>query len=78
VPILFLQGTRDEFAQLDLLEEVARKLGDRATLHLIEEGDHSFKVPKQTGKSESEVMNELADTIRQWANAVTASLRGSR
>src|SRR5919197_1692225 len=53
VPMLFLQGTRDEFAQLDLLKQVVERLGDRATLHLIDEGDHSFKVPKRTGKTES-------------------------
>jgi len=69
VPMLFLQGTRDEFAQLDLLQEVVRKLGDRATLHLIEEGDHSFKVPKRTGKTEADVMNELTATFSDWAAA---------
>ena len=69
VPMLFLQGTRDEFAQLDLLREVVDGLGERATLHLIEQGDHSFKVPKKsTGKTEADVMNELADTIQQWAD----------
>jgi len=68
VPMLFLQGTRDEFAQLELLREVVDGLGERATLHLLEEGDHSFKVPKQrTGKTEADVMDELADTIQQWA-----------
>ncbi len=66
VPMLFLQGTRDEFAQLDLLQAVVRGLGERATLHLIEDGDHSFKVPKRTGKTEADVMNELADTIHEW------------
>jgi len=70
VPMLFLQGTRDEFAQLDLLQEVLRPLGDRATLHLIEEGDHSFNVPKRTRKTETDVMNELAETIQQWAARV--------
>jgi uncharacterized protein len=70
VPMLFLQGTRDEFAQLELLQEVVRGLGDRATLHLVEEGDHSFKVPKRTGKTESDVMNELADTIHEWTARV--------
>jgi uncharacterized protein len=69
VPMLFLQGTRDEFAQFDLLQGVVKGLGDRATLHQIEEGDHSFKVPKRTGKTESDVMNELAETIQQWAGA---------
>ena len=66
VPTLFLQGTRDGFAQLDLLQQVVRGLGDRATLHLIEDGDHSFKVPKRSGKTEADVMNELADTIHGW------------
>jgi len=67
VPMLFLQGTRDEFAQLDLLQQVVNGLGDRATLHLIADGDHSFNVPKRAGKTESEVMDELAQTIQQWA-----------
>ncbi len=65
--MLFLQGTRDEFAQLELLQQVVNGLGNRATLHLIEEGDHSFKVPKRTGKTEADVMNELTETIQQWA-----------
>jgi predicted alpha/beta-hydrolase family hydrolase len=72
VPMLFLQGTRDEFAQLDLLQQVVKGLGDRATLHLIEEGDHSFKVPKRTGKTEGDVMTELAQTILQWAGGVVS------
>src|SRR5207248_11356559 len=67
VPMLFVQGTRDEFAQLDLLRGVIQQLGDRATLHLVEEGDHSFKVPKRTGKSADDVMQELATTIQDWA-----------
>jgi predicted alpha/beta-hydrolase family hydrolase len=73
VPMLFLEGTRDEFAQLDLLQEVVGKLGDRATLHLIEEGDHSFKVPKRTGKTEADVLRELAETVQQWAARVVAN-----
>ena len=73
VPMLFLQGTRDEFAQLDLLRGVIRQLGDRATLHLVEEGDHSFKVPKRTGKSADDVMQELATTIQDWAARVVNS-----
>ena len=68
IPMLFLQGTRDEFATLDLLRGVVQRLGRRATLHLIEEGDHSFKVPKRTGKTERDVLEELATTIQQWAD----------
>jgi len=67
VPMLFLQGTRDEFATLELLQGVVDRLGKRASLHLIEEGDHSFRVPKRTGKTEQDVMNELAETIQHWA-----------
>lgn len=68
IPMLFLQGTRDEFASLDLLQAVVRRLGSRATLHLIEEGDHSFKVPKRTGKTERDVLDELATTIQHWVD----------
>jgi len=67
VPMLFLQGTRDEFAGLDLLRPIVKKLGTSATLHIVEGGDHSFKVLKRTGRTEDEVMNELADTITAWA-----------
>ncbi len=69
VPMLFLQGTRDEFAELELLTGVCDKLGSRATLHLIEDGDHSFKVPKRSGRTAEQVMGELADTIVAWGTA---------
>ncbi|HET6778075.1 MAG TPA: alpha/beta family hydrolase, partial [Gemmatimonadales bacterium] len=58
VPMLFLQGTRDQFARLDLISAVCRRLGSRAALHLIDDGDHSFGVPKRTGRSSSEVVDE--------------------
>jgi len=70
VPTLFLQGTRDEFAQLDLLQQVASRLGKRATLHLVEGGDHSFKVKKSSGKTEQDVLQELAGAMRTWADAL--------
>jgi uncharacterized protein len=67
IPMLFLQGTRDEFAGLELLRPVVKGLGDRATLHLVEGGDHSFKVPKKSGRSERDVMGELATAIVTWS-----------
>jgi predicted alpha/beta-hydrolase family hydrolase len=67
IPMLFLQGTRDEFADWELLRPVVKRLGDRATLHLVEGGDHSFKVPKTSGRSEGEVMGELARAIVTWS-----------
>jgi predicted alpha/beta-hydrolase family hydrolase len=76
VPMLFLQGTRDEFAKLDLLTEVCDWLALRATVHLIQEGDHSFKVSKKkTGRSADQVMAELADTIAAWGGSLIEGLR---
>jgi predicted alpha/beta-hydrolase family hydrolase len=69
IPMLFLQGTRDEFAKLDLIETVVRGIGKRATLHLIPDGDHSFKVPKRAGTPET-VMEDLARTIQEWATGI--------
>ena len=68
VPMLFLQGTRDQFAQLPLLEPVIARLQPRAMLHLIHSGDHSFKVPKSSGRTAEDVMNGLADTIAAWTS----------
>jgi predicted alpha/beta-hydrolase family hydrolase len=67
IPMLFLQGTRDDFAGLELLKPVIARLGTRATLHLVEGGDHSFKVPAATGRSVDAVVSELAEVIARWA-----------
>src|SRR5712692_6512437 len=66
IPMLFLQGDRDDFADLKLLKPMLKGLGDRATLHLVEGGDHSFKVLKRSGKTEADVMGELADAMVDW------------
>jgi uncharacterized protein len=67
VPMLFLQGTRDTLADLTLLGPICEKLGSRATLHIIPEGDHSFHVLKKAGKTDAEVIKELAETTAAWA-----------
>ena len=72
IPLLFLQGSRDEFARLDLITTVCEQLGPRATLHVVEGGDHSFKVAKSTGRGPAEIMAELADQIFEWGTPVTA------
>lgn len=69
VPMLFLQGTRDTFAELALLQQVVKSLGKRATLSLIEGGDHSFKAPKSAG-SPDEIMSRLCDTLCTWAKGL--------
>ena len=66
MPMLFLQGTRDTLADLKLLRPVCRKLGSRATLHVIETADHSFHVLKSSGKTDGEVLRELAQTTASW------------
>jgi predicted alpha/beta-hydrolase family hydrolase len=72
LPMLFLQGTRDGFARLDLITDVVGALGGRAELHLIDEADHSFAVLKRTGRSPEQVINELADVITGWARSLIA------
>src|SRR5262245_39113649 len=67
VPMLFLQGTRDEFAKLELLESVCDQLGAQATLKLFQDADHSFHVPARTGRKDSEVRVELLDQLADWA-----------
>jgi len=67
VPMLFLQGTRDDLAELQLLEPVCRRLGDRATLHVVEGADHSFRVLKRSGRNDADVLEELVDTVATWS-----------
>jgi len=75
LPMLFLQGTRDDFAQLDLLRPLCRDLEPRATLHLVEGGDHSFGVLKRSGRRPEDVLDELADTLVRWARPIAEGPR---
>ena len=67
VPMLFLQGSRDRLADLTLLEPVLDQLGDRATLEVVQDANHSFHVPKRTGKTDAQVIMELAAAVERWA-----------
>jgi uncharacterized protein len=67
VPMLFLQGTRDTLADLKLLKPICAKLGERAALHIIETADHSFHVLKKSGRTDEEVLRELAVATAAWA-----------
>ncbi len=66
LPMLFLQGTRDALADLDLLRPVCAGLGSAATLHVVEGADHGFHVPKRSGRSDDEVAAELAARVATW------------
>jgi predicted alpha/beta-hydrolase family hydrolase len=65
--MLILQGTRDALADVDLLRAVARRLGPRATLHLVEQADHAFHVPVRSGRTDAAVLDELCATLAGWA-----------
>jgi hypothetical protein len=70
IPMLFLQGTRDPFADLALMRRVTGGLGAGAILHVVEGGDHSFKVLKRSGRTDGEVLDELAEAIATWGRTL--------
>ena len=69
VPLLFLQGANDALATLDLLRPTIKRLGKRATLHVVEQADHSFHVPKRSGTTDEQVLEALARTVADWLPA---------
>jgi predicted alpha/beta-hydrolase family hydrolase len=69
LPMLFIQGTRDRLAEIGRIESVVGDLGERAAIHVVEDGDHGFDVLKRTGKSTSEVYDEMASAVRSWIEA---------
>ncbi len=72
VPMLFLQGTRDTLADLSLLKPVLKPVDDRATLHIVKEADHGFHVRRSTGRSDGDVIDELADAVAAWVAPLLA------
>ncbi len=68
-PLLFVQGTRDAFARWDLLQDVLARLHGRATLHVIDQGDHSFALPRRAGRTPAEVEREIAAAVSDWLGA---------
>jgi hypothetical protein len=72
LPMLFLQGDRDAFGGLDLVEPLVERLGPRATLHVVAGADHGFHVPKRSGRTDAEVLAELARRTDEWSVDVLA------
>jgi uncharacterized protein len=70
LPMLFLSGTRDALAELPLLRPVCARLGDRAELHVVEGADHGFDVLRASGRTGGEVLAELADAVRAFADRI--------
>ncbi len=73
VPALFLQGTRDALADLDLLRPVCTALRPRARLHVVEGGDHSFQVLRRSGRTNDEVLDEVADVVASWPGSLASA-----
>ncbi|HEU4928504.1 MAG TPA: alpha/beta family hydrolase [Candidatus Krumholzibacteria bacterium] len=70
LPMLFVQGTRDNLADITLMRAMCSSLGSRATLHIIDHGDHSLAVLKHAGRTAVDVMKELCDAITTWMRRV--------
>jgi predicted alpha/beta-hydrolase family hydrolase len=70
IPMLFLQGTRDQLAALDQLEPLCRALGRGATLKLFADADHSFHVPARSGQNDAQVRSEMLDALAAWIDGV--------
>lgn len=75
IPMLFLQGTRDQLATLELIEPLCGSLGQRSTLQLFADADHSFHVPARSGRTDADVREAVLDALSAWiAAAITAPL----
>ncbi len=75
IPILFLQGTRDALADLSLLAPLVARLGKHATLTTFDDADHSFHVPKRSGKTDADVLAAMLDVIAAWIGAEARARR---
>jgi predicted alpha/beta-hydrolase family hydrolase len=77
IPMLFMQGTRDEFADLQLLHPFVKQLGARATLKLFPDADHSFHVPAHTGRKDADVRAEMLDVLAGWIEMVVNATKAT-
>lgn len=66
VPMLFVSGERDALAELELLKPVVARLGERATLHLVGQADHSFRTAAKSGRTAAEAEAEALDVVAGW------------
>jgi predicted alpha/beta-hydrolase family hydrolase len=76
IPMLFLQGTRDTLATPDQLVPLCDALGERATLRLFENADHSFHVPARSGRTDAEVRGDVMDALAAWIDGAIGRAAG--
>jgi predicted alpha/beta-hydrolase family hydrolase len=77
IPMLFLQGTRDELATLELLQPVVQRLGALATLRLLQDADHSFHVRASSGRRDADVRQEFVHALVDWIAGLTWPIPGN-
>lgn len=70
IPMLFIQGTRDELADLELLRPLVESLGAHATLHVLDDADHSFHVPARSGRGDAAVRDDALDAVSAWLDRI--------
>ena len=75
LPMLFLQGTRDELADLALLQPVVDSLGSRATLALFDDADHAFHVRARSGRTDAQTLEAMLDAMARWAASITGQVQ---
>jgi uncharacterized protein len=75
IPMLFVQGTRDKLAELELLQPLVSGLGTSASLHVVQEADHSFHVPARSGRNNQDVMREILDAFSAWIDGICDGVR---
>jgi predicted alpha/beta-hydrolase family hydrolase len=76
-PMLFLQGTRDDLAELGLMTALVAALGSRATLALFDDADHSFHVRARSGRNDAQVLEQLLDTMAAWMTTIADAARAT-
>ena len=76
IEMLFLQGTRDDFAKLELIQPVVSRLGDEPGCKLFPDADHSFHVPARSGRTDAEVRGDLTRTLAAWMQSVIGHAAG--
>jgi predicted alpha/beta-hydrolase family hydrolase len=76
IPMLFLQGTRDKLAELGEIEPLCAALGERATVKLFADADHSFHVPARTGRKDRDVLGDVVDAFAAWIDRVVTRAEG--
>ena len=77
VPVLCLNGTRDTLCRRDLMDAVVDRLTERWTMHWLEGADHSFRVLKTSGRSDGDVLDEIAEACGAWASSLKRGTGGS-